>query len=234
VLLLPHGFEGQGPEHSSARLERFLASGAEDNIQVAVPSTPAQYYHLLRRQVVRPYRKPLFVFTPKSMLRHPRAVSALAECGTGKFQRVIPDATVAGGKVRRVLLCSGKLYYDLLQRREDLKLTDVAIVRIEQLYPFPAAELEAALAGYPDETNVIWVQEEPENMGAWRYLRVTCSMRLFNRFPLTGIARPESASPATGSAKAHKIEQERLLVSAFSEDQAPRPRTETIQGTKQR
>ena len=235
VMLLPHGFEGQGPEHSSARMERFLALCAEDNIQVVVPTTPAQFFHVLRRQATRPWRKPLIVFTPKSMLRHPRAVSSLDECARGRFQRVIPDATVSGGEhVRRVLLCTGKLYYDLVARREELKLNDVAIIRLEQLYPFPREQLAVALAGYRDGTNVIWVQEEPENMGAWRFLRVTASMQLFDRFPLTGICRPESSSPATGSAKAHKLEQEQLLASAFSEDVAPRPRTETISGTKQR
>jgi 2-oxoglutarate dehydrogenase E1 component len=234
VMLLPHGFEGQGPEHSSARMERFLALCAEDNIQVVQPSTPAQFFHVLRRQVVRPWRKPLVVFTPKSMLRHPRAVSRLEDLSQGRFQRVIPDPVITkGDQVRRVLLCSGKFYYELLARREELKLDDVAIVRLEQMYPFPAEELAAALAGYPDGTNVIWVQEEPENMGAWRFLRVTCSMSLFDRFPLTGLARPESASPATGSAKAHRIEQERLLESAFSEDHGPRSRTETISGMKQ-
>ncbi len=233
VMLLPHGFEGQGPEHSSARIERFLEVCAEDNIQVVQPTTPAQFFHVLRRQAVRPWRKPLVVFTPKSMLRHPRAVSSLEELATGRFQRVIPDPVVTRG-ARRVLLCSGKLYYELLERREQMKLTDVAVVRLEQLYPFPVKEIEAALAGYADGTNVIWVQEEPENMGAWRFLRVTCSMTLFQRFPFTGLARPESSSPATGSAKAHRIEQERLLVSAFAEDQGPRARTETISGTKQR
>ena len=211
----------------------FRSQCAEDNIQVVQPSTPAQFFHVLRRQAVRPWRKPLVVFTPKSMLRHPRAVSQLEELAAGRFQRVIPDPVVTRD-ARRVLLCSGKLYYDLLARREEMKLTDVAIIRLEQMYPFPARELEAALAGYADGTNVIWVQDEPENMGAWRFLRVTCSMSLFNRFPLTGLARPESSSPATGSAKAHRIEQERLLVSAFSEDAGPRARTETISGTKQR
>jgi 2-oxoglutarate dehydrogenase E1 component len=235
TLLLPHGFEGQGPEHSSARMERFLALCAEDNIQVVQPTTPAQFFHVLRRQVVRPWRKPLVVFTPKSMLRHPHAVSPLDDLATGGFRRVLPDPVVTGGKnVRRVLLCTGKLYYELLARREELKKTDVAIVRLEQLYPFPAKDLKAALAGYRDGTNVVWVQEEPENMGAWRFMRVTCSMSLFDRFPLTGLARPESSSPATGSAKAHRIEQERLLVSAFSADHGPRSRTETISGMKQR
>ncbi len=235
VLLLPHGFEGAGPEHSSARLERFLAQGAEDNIQVVVPSTPAQYFHLLRRQVLRRWRKPLVVFTPKSLLRHARAVSPLADCAEGRFQKVIPDSRGAGfATVNRVLLCSGKLYYELDARRAELNREDVAIVRIEQLYPYPQSELEGLLRSCRDDTNVIWVQEEPENMGAWRYLRVTVSMQFLGRLPFSGICRPASASPATGSHAAHELEQEELLQRAFSEEQPqPRPRTETIVGTKQ-
>lgn len=234
VLLLPHGFEGQGPEHSSARLERFLELCAEDNIQVCQPTTPAQYFHLLRRQVLRPWRKPLVVMTPKRLLRHPQCVSTMSELATGRFQSVLPDPQVRGGNgVSRVLLCSGKLYYELLERREKLQRMDTAIIRLEQLYPFPWDALRESLAGYADGTNVIWIQEEPENMGAWRFIRVTCSMRLFDRFPLTGICRPESASPASGSARAHQIEQERLLESAFREDHGPRARTETIVGIKQ-
>jgi 2-oxoglutarate dehydrogenase E1 component len=235
VLLLPHGFEGAGPEHSSARVERFLAQGAEDNIQVVVPSTPAQYFHLLRRQMLRSWRKPLVVLTPKSLLRHAGATSPLADCAQGRFQKVISDARgLALSKVNRVLICCGKLYYELESRRLELKRDDVAILRIEQLYPYPRAELESLLADCPDGTNVIWVQEEPENMGAWRYLRVTVSMQFLGRLPFSGICRPASASPATGSHSAHEIEQEELLQRAFSEEQIqPRPRTETIVGTKQ-
>ncbi|HEY2981580.1 MAG TPA: 2-oxoglutarate dehydrogenase E1 component [Anaerolineales bacterium] len=234
VLLLPHGFEGAGPEHSSARMERFLALAAEDNIQVVVPTTPAQYFHVLRRQVQRRWRKPLVVFTPKSMLRNPRAVSALADCEHGRFQRVIPDQRwIPLNAASGVLLCSGKFYYELDARREQLSRNDVAIVRLEQLYPFPRAELEAILADCRAGTNVIWVQEEPENMGAWRYLRVTVGMEFLGRLPFTGICRPASASPATGSTAAHHIEQEQLLERAFREEQpAPRPCTETITGTK--
>jgi 2-oxoglutarate dehydrogenase E1 component len=234
-LLLPHGFEGAGPEHSSARLERFLAMGAEDNIQVVVPTTPAQFFHLLRRQVLRRWRKPLVVLTPKSMLRHPLAVSSLQECATGRFQSVIPDVrNVPLESVSRVLLCCGKLYYELEARREELKRYDVALFRIEQLYPFPRAAIEALLARCRDGTNVIWVQEEPENMGAWRYLRVTVSMQFLGRLPFSGICRPASASPATGSKAAHLIEQEEILERAFKDEQPlPRPRTETITGIKQ-
>ena len=234
VLLLPHGFEGAGPEHSSARVERFLAQGAEDNIQVVVPSTPAQYFHLLRRQMLRRWRKPLVVLTPKSLLRHPQAVSPLADCAQGRFQKVVPDARgLALSTVNRVLLCCGKLYYELEARRTELNRDDVAILRVEQLYPYPRAELESLLGECRDGTNVIWVQEEPENMGAWRYLRVTVSMRFLERLPFSGICRPASASPATGSHSAHELEQEELLERAFREEQVqPRPRTETIVGTK--
>jgi 2-oxoglutarate dehydrogenase E1 component len=235
VLLLPHGFEGAGPEHSSARLERFLAMGAEDNVQITVPTTPAQLFHLLRRQVIRRWRKPLVVLTPKSMLRNPSAVSTLADCAQGRFQRVIPDASgIRLESAKRVLLCSGKLYYELEARRAEQKRNDVAIIRLEQLYPFPRADLEALLSQCRDGTNVIWVQEEPDNMGAWRYLRVTVSMQFLGRLPFTGICRPASASPATGSNAAHHIEQEDLLQRAFSEEEtAPRPRTETITSLKQ-
>jgi 2-oxoglutarate dehydrogenase E1 component len=235
VLLLPHGFEGAGPEHSSARLERFLAMGAEDNIQVTVPTTPAQLFHLLRRQVLWRWRKPLVILTPKSMLRNPDAVSSLHDCAHGQFQRVIPDPRdVALESVNRVLLCCGKLYYTLEARRAELKRDDIAIIRLEQLYPFPRADIETLLARCRDGTNVIWVQEEPDNMGAWRYLRVTVSMQFLGRLPFTGICRPASASPATGSNAAHQIEQEDLLQRAFSEEQpVPRPRTETITSIKQ-
>ncbi len=217
VLLLPHGFEGMGPEHSSARLERFLGLCAEDNIQVVQPTTPAQYFHVLRRQVLRRWRKPLVVMTPKSLLRHPRCTSTLDELASGGFRRVIPDQrSGAGGRVERILLCSGKIYYELEQRREEGRRDDVAIVRIEQLYPLTAEVLEAALAPYPAGTPAFWVQEEPENMGAWRHLRAVFGTRLLGKYPLAGIYRPESASPATGSAARHRIEQQRLLDEAFA------------------
>lgn len=216
VLLLPHGFEGMGPEHSSARLERVLMLGGEDNIQVASPTTPAQLFHLLRRQVLRRWRKPLFVMTPKSLLRHPQVVSTLEECEHGGFQRVLPDPLERGQqRIDRVLLCSGKIYYDLLAHREELERQDVAILRLEQLYPLPQEALRAALARYPDDTRVVWVQEEPENMGAWRFLRVKLGAMLFDRLRFSGIYRPESGSPATGSFSSHKLEQAALLAHAF-------------------
>jgi len=215
VMLLPHGFEGQGPEHSSARLERFLALAAEDNIQVCYPSTPAQYFHLLRRQVLRPWRKPLVVMTPKSLLRHPACVSPMSDLAGGGFSRVLADTTVSSGPVSRVLLCTGKVYYELAERREKLKRTDIAIVRLEQIYPLSTVALSGALKGYADGTPVVWVQEEPANMGALRFLKVQFFDRLLDRFPLSYVSRPASASPATGSGNAHKKEQTRLLDEAF-------------------
>jgi 2-oxoglutarate dehydrogenase E1 component len=216
VLLLPHGFEGMGPEHSSARLERWLTMAAEDNIQVVQPTTPAQHFHLLRRQVMRRWRKPLVVLTPKSLLRHPMATSPLTELADGRFQRVIPDALEnRTKKVGRVILCSGKLYYDLLKHREDHGREDVAIVRMEQLYPLPKQNLLAALDAYPDGISVVWAQDEPENMGAWMYLRVRLGERVFGRWPLSVVARDASASPATGSASSHRLEQQELLNKAF-------------------
>lgn len=216
VLLLPHGFEGQGPEHSSARLERFLMLGAEDNIQVVYPSTPAQYFHCLRRQIIRRWRKPLVIMTPKSLLRHAKVVSTLEECAQENFQRVIPDSLDGDpSQVRQIILCTGKIYYELETQREELKRRDVAIVRLEQLYPLPKDELNGALQRYPEGTPAVWVQEEPENMGAWRFLRVKFGTKLFDRFPFSVVSRPASASPATGSFNSHKHEQARLLAEAF-------------------
>jgi 2-oxoglutarate dehydrogenase E1 component len=219
VLLLPHGFEGQGPEHSSARMERFLMLAAKDNIQIAQPSTPAQYFHLLRRQALRRWRKPLVVFTPKSLLRHAGAISSLDELARGAFRRVIPDEFTEPSEVRRILLCSGKVYYFLAEHRARLEASHVAIARLEQLYPLGEEHLNAALGEYTEGTPAVWVQEEPANMGPWPHLRLRFGARLLNRFPLTGICRPESASPATGSAAVHKREQALILEAAF--DQHP-------------
>jgi 2-oxoglutarate dehydrogenase E1 component len=218
VLLLPHAFEGMGPEHSSARLERFLQLAAKDNIQVANVTTPAQYFHILRRQVLRVWRKPLVLMTPKSLLRHPRAVSNLNELAEGRFQRVIGDiAPAERTAVDRVLLCSGKIYYELEQKRREKGKANVAIVRVEQLYPAPRESLKQALAEYADGTPVFWVQEEPENMGAWRFLKILFGDRLFDRLPFAGIYRQSAASPATGSASSHRLEQEQLLSQALGE-----------------
>jgi 2-oxoglutarate dehydrogenase E1 component len=218
VLLLPHGFEGQGPEHSSARLERFLAMAAEDNIQVAYPSTPVQYYHLLRRQVMRPFRKPLVVMTPKSLLRHPEVVSNIDEFANGQFQRVLPEtsATITPEKVKKVLFCSGKIYYELRKQREALKREDVAIIRLEELYPLNEALLHEVFGFYAEGTPVVWVQEEPENMGAWRYLHNKYCDKFLGRHPFSRVSRAASASPATGSASTHKREQEQIINQAFA------------------
>jgi 2-oxoglutarate dehydrogenase E1 component len=233
VLLLPHGYEGQGPEHSSARVERFLAMAAEDNIQVVYPSTPAQYYHLLRRQQLRNWRKPLVVMTPKSLLRHPDVTSTLDECAKGMFQRVLPDELKRPPQdVSRVLLCSGKIYYELRNRRIDLKRDDVAIVRIEQLYPLRKEVLEKALEGIKPGTPAFWVQEEPENMGPWRYMRVNLGENLFQKFPFSGIYRDASASPATGSTILHKKEQEQILVQSFDQGTLASAASAVIEGDK--
>ena len=215
VMMLPHGFEGMGPEHSSARLERFLQLAAEDNIQIVNPTTPAQLFHVLRRQVWRHWRKPLVLLTPKSLLRHPDCVSALEDLSEGHFQPVLADPTnPAPEGVDRVLLCSGKVYYDLVQERERLGRDDVAILRLEQPYPFPAVGLIDALDRYGREAEMIWVQEEPANMGVWPYLRYRFGERLLGR-PLRGACRPEAASPATGSAASHKLELRLLLERVF-------------------
>jgi 2-oxoglutarate dehydrogenase E1 component len=216
VMLLPHGFEGQGPEHSSARLERFLALAAEDNIQVTYPTTPAQLFHLLRRQVLRPWRKPLVVMTPKSILRNTEATSALADLSQGTFRRVIPDAHGREAKASRVLLCTGKVYYDLERERLKQRREDVAILRLEQLYPLHMELLEQALARCAPGIQAHWVQEEPENMGAWPFLHPLLGERLLGRYPVQCICRPASASPATGSHNSHKQEQAELIHRAFA------------------
>lgn len=215
VMLLPHGFEGMGPEHSSARLERFLSLAAEDNIQVVVPSTPAQFFHCLRRQVMRPWRKPLIALTPKSLLRHPRVNSTLDDLATGRFQRILPDARGLEEGVRRVLMCSGKIYYDLEEERDRTGREDVAVLRVEQLYPLQENHIEKALTPYPEDVEVVWVQEEPENMGAWLHWRARFCNRLLGRWRFRGIYRAGSASPATGSASSHRLEQARLVQQAF-------------------
>lgn len=217
VLLLPHGFEGQGPEHSSARLERFLNLATEHNIQIVVPTTPAQFFHCLRRQMLRRWLKPLVVMSPKSLLRHPRVLSSLDELASGHFHRIIPDPDVPADQVRRVLVCTGKVYYDLLQAREDRTRPDVAIVRMEQLYPVPEEPLRAVLERYPAGTPVAWVQEEPGNMGALQYLQHRLGRELFGKYPLTTVSRDPSASPATGSMRIHRQEQQCLLAEAFGE-----------------
>src|SRR6202046_5715716 len=212
VLLLPHGYEGQGPEHSSARIERFLQLAARDNIQICQPSTAAQYFHLLRRQALRAWRKPLVVFTPKSMLRNPVASSSLADLAAARFQRVIPDA--GDGSATRVLLCSGKIRYELAAERKSRKDTSTAIVTLEQFYPFPEAELAAEMDRHAHEREFIWVQEEPANMGALAFLLPRLE-RLARGRAVLSVKRSASASPATGSHKAHEMEQHTLISLAF-------------------
>lgn len=215
VMLLPHGFEGAGPEHSSARLERFLAMCAEDNWQICNLTTPAQIFHVIRRQQLRPWRKPLMVMTPKSLLRHRRAVSTLEELSLGEFKRVIPDDLIDPAKCKRVVMSTGKVYYDLLERREDTNRDDVALIRLEQLYPLRPEEIQQILAPYADGTDFVWVQEEPKNMGGWYFVHARMPEIVGERLPLRCISRPESASPATGSNAAHKIEQKMLVDQVF-------------------
>lgn len=217
VMLLPHGFEGGGPEHSSARLERYLQLTAEDNIQVANLTTPAQLFHCLRRQIHRPIRKPLVIMSPKSLLRHPEAISTLDDLANGRFQRLIPDVGPRDpSRVRRVLLTSGKIYYELAQMRAQRNTAEVAILRLEQYYPLDQDMLRSALSIYPRNAEHVWVQEEPLNMGAWGYLHGTLSDTLFRERPFSCIARPASASPATGSHAAHQREQAELIEAAFA------------------
>jgi 2-oxoglutarate dehydrogenase E1 component len=208
VLLLPHGFEGLGPEHSSARLERFLQLCAEENIQVCYPSTPAQYFHLLRRQARSTYRKPLVIMTPKSLLRHPLAVSSLGEMTSGSFREVIEDESVETPP-QRVLLCSGKLYYELFQRRRQVEASDIAIVRLEQFYPFPEAHLGELMGSYAGAKEWCWVQEEPENMGGWNFVRSRLAS-LAGRH-LRYIGRAAAASPATGFHSIYKSQQAAIV-----------------------
>jgi 2-oxoglutarate dehydrogenase E1 component len=216
VLLLPHGWEGQGPEHSSARLERFLQLSAEDNIQVTVPSTPAQYFHLLRRQMHRDVRKPLIVATPKSLLRLPSARSRTEEFVEGHFRELVPDpARPAADGVRALILCSGKLFYELAGHREKERVEHVAILRLEQLYPFPGDQILRAIEAYPNAREMRWAQEEPENMGADAFVHARLHSMVPERVALSHAARPESASPATGSATMHELEQQALIRESF-------------------
>jgi 2-oxoglutarate dehydrogenase complex dehydrogenase (E1) component-like enzyme len=217
VLLLPHGHEGQGPEHSSARLERFLTLCAEDNMRVCYPSTPASYFHLLRWQGRDVVEKPLVVLTPKSLLRHPRCVSSLQELAEGRFEPVLDDTAVDPARVRRVVMVTGKLYYELLKARDDHRRNDVALVRIEQLYPCPVAELEGVVRRYPG-AELVWAQEEPRNMGAWRFVRewfLDGVVRDLERRVPVYAGREASASPAPGSHKVHVAEQESLIEDAL-------------------
>jgi 2-oxoglutarate dehydrogenase E1 component len=219
VLLLPHGYEGQGAEHSSARMERFLEECADGNMIVANPTTPAQFFHLLRRQLAWEFRKPLVVFTPKSLLRHPKCVSTMDQLANGRFQEVVDDAAADPAKVKTLILCQGKICYELLERQAELGATDTAIVRVEQLHPLPAAALQAVFARYTSVEQVRWVQEEPENMGAWpylfRHLWTVKGAPLPNELNL--VARRASGAPATGSAVRSAAQQKQIMERAFAD-----------------
>lgn len=229
VLLLPHGYEGQGPEHSSARMERFLESCAEYNIQVANCTTPANYFHMLRRQLKRDFRKPLVVFTPKSLLRNPLCVSSIEDFTDGQFQEVIDDTKVKAEDVKRVVFCTGKIYYDLLEKQKTDSRMDVAIVRLEQIYPLPIKKLEAIQNKYTKAAEYYWVQEEPENMGAWPFL---CRKFRNIDIDLKVISRKESSSPATGYAKQHISQQLYIIGKAFEDTAGKQVKKSVIRTTK--
>lgn len=217
VLLLPHGYEGQGPEHSSARLERFLQLCAKENMQVCNLTTPAQIFHALRRQMKRDFRKPLIVMSPKSLLRHPRAVSSLEDLANGQFQEIIPD-TIDKAKVETAVFVSGKLYYELLEEREKNKSDKTALIRLEQIYPFADKQVYQILKSYPKLKNVVWAQEEPKNMGAFQHVYfkfLECFNKYALNFNLHYVGRPERSSPATGSVYRHKVEQQEIITTVF-------------------
>lgn len=227
VLFLPHGYDGQGPEHSSARLERYLQLCAEDNIQVCVPSTPAQMFHMLRRQILRPYRKPLIVMTPKSLLRHKLSTSSLAEISNGRWHNVIDEIDdIEPHRVRRLLLCSGKVYFDLLEARREHRLHDTAIARIEQQYPFPLDEVTGVLERYPNARTLVWAQEEPRNQGAWYYMQSRRHLNacLSPKHVLEYAGRPYSASPAVGYLHVHLAQQRNLISDALQLERVQRQR----------
>jgi 2-oxoglutarate dehydrogenase E1 component len=254
VMLLPHGYEGGGAEHSSARIERYLQLCADYNIQVCVPSTPAQMFHLLRRQMLRPYRKPLIIFTPKSLLRSKDAASPIAELTQGKFLPVIPDPDVRGvgaqfigrsigrsdiaqqaallpTKVRRIIACSGKIYYELMAARRTQNIADMAIIRIEQLYPFPHDDLTAQIAAYPKATELVWCQEEPGNQGAWHRIQHYLLRHLRKGMRLDYALRPSSAAPAAGYLAVHQEQQKAVIAAAFRDDLDNKPNPQNQSGT---
>ncbi len=219
TMLLPHGYEGQGPEHSSGRIERYLQLCADYNIQVCVPSNAAQIFHLLRRQMLRPYRRPLVVFTPKSLLRSKDASSPVGDFTDGVFQPVIPEVeTLDGGKVRRIIACSGKVYYDLVKGRQERAIDNMAIIRLEQLYPFPHDDFAAQIAAYPNATEVVWCQEEPGNQGAWHRIQHYLLRHLRQGMRLGYALRPSSASPAAGYMSVHLEQQKAVIEAAFRPD----------------
>jgi 2-oxoglutarate dehydrogenase E1 component len=230
TLFLPHGYEGQGPEHSSARLERFLQLCAENNMSVCVPSTPAQMFHLLRRQMLRGFRKPLIVMTPKSLLRHKLSVSPLEDLSEGRFRRVIPELEpLPRTDVSRVVFCSGKVYFDLLEARRARGLDNVAIIRLEQLYPFPVRRYAQFIDNYSEAREIVWCQEEPQNQGAWYHIRHRLQEPLTARHRLLYAGRKGAAAPAAGYYQLHVQQQQNLVQAALSGQEAvsrraPRPK----------
>ncbi|HEY0978870.1 MAG TPA: 2-oxoglutarate dehydrogenase E1 component, partial [Flavobacteriales bacterium] len=232
VLLLPHGYEGQGAEHSSARMERFLSTAADGNMQLVNCTTPANFFHVLRRQLARNFRRPLVVFTPKSLLRHPKCISSLDELAKGRFQEVIDDANADADKVTTVILCQGKIFYELLEKQEELAAEDTAIVRVEQLHPLPEKQLAAVLRKYGNATRHFWVQEEPANMGAWMYMQSNfIEHEELSKFKLKRISRDASGAPATGSSVRWGIQQKAIVEQAFTGRNAG-PGTPSGQTTK--
>jgi 2-oxoglutarate dehydrogenase E1 component len=215
TLLLPHGYEGNGPEHSSAKLERFLQLAAQENIRIANPSTAAQHFHLLRRQALDATARPLVVMTPKGLLRLKQAASTLADLDSGAFHQVLEEPGVDRERVRRLVLCSGKVYYDIVGHEERAAAEHVAVVRVEQLYPFPVEAARDAFAGYPNLTQVVWAQEEPQNMGAWRAIRHRLEEAKPDDVPLLYVGRPWRASPSEGYPTAHLREQDRIARAAL-------------------
>ncbi len=216
VLLLPHGYEGQGPEHSSARIERFLTLSAENNMQLVNATSPANFFHVLRRQLYRDFRKPLVVFTPKSLLRHPKCVSSLSEFSSGCFREVIDDETADPEKVTRLVFCSGKLFYELLEEKEKKGIEHTAVIRLEQIYPLPEKQIREILDKYKNAKDHTWAQEEPVNMGAWYFIG-----HYFPEGKIRAVARPASGSPATGSTKFHMVRQRKIIEKAFQECDCP-------------
>ena len=247
VMLLPHGYEGQGAEHSSGRIERYLQLCADYNIQVCIPSNAAQIFHLLRRQMLRPLRKPLIVFTPKSLLRSKDAASPLGDLTQGRFQPVIGDIDVRDvgaqfigrspniaqqvallpNKVRRIIACSGKVYYDLFAARRAKGIVDMALIRIEQLYPFPHDDFAAQIAAYPNATEVVWCQEEPGNQGAWHRIQHYLLRHMRKGMRLDYALRPSSAAPAAGYLAAHQEQQKAVIEAAFRDDLDNKPKPGT-------
>jgi 2-oxoglutarate dehydrogenase E1 component len=216
--MLPHGYEGQGPEHSSARLERFMQLAADHNMQIVQPTTASQIFHVLRRQMLRMFRKPLVIMTPKSLLRAKDATSPLSEFTKGEFKTVIGElnADIVADKVKRIVVCSGKVYYDLVRKREEKKSTDTVILRVEQLYPFPHKAFAAEIKKYPNATDIVWTQDEPQNQGAWFFIQHQIHENMQDGQKLGYAGRPASASPACGYAHLHQDQQKALLDQAFT------------------